>query len=244
MRPLLAPEILRVWEEGERQLPLDRALTMLSAGCPEQTREELALMSIAARDAAIWQLRELTFGPQFNGFTECPQCGERLEFNLDASDFRNNQSEALADDRYEFETGGVKLQYRLPNSRDLAMVATCDDVETARDLLVRRCVARTGEETGAGLDGDLTTEQIAQLVGRMAESAPQAEVLLDFNCPACGHVWQSLFDIVMFFWTELAAEARRLLREVHALARAYGWREAEILALSPRRRQAYLEMIS
>jgi hypothetical protein len=30
--------------------------------------------------------------------------------------------------------------------------------------------------------------------------------------------------------------------EVDALARAYGWREADILALSPARRAAYLEL--
>ena len=42
---------------------------------------------------------------------------------------------------------------------------------------------------------------------------------------------------------ELATQAKRLLREVHFLARAYGWREADILAMSARRRQAYLEMV-
>ena len=39
-----------------------------------------------------------------------------------------------------------------------------------------------------------------------------------------------------------AREATRLLGEVHTLARAYHWREAEILAMSSRRRQAYLEL--
>jgi hypothetical protein len=30
---------------------------------------------------------------------------------------------------------------------------------------------------------------------------------------------------------------------VHLLARAYGWRETDILALSARRRQSYIELI-
>jgi hypothetical protein len=68
--------------------------------------------------------------------------------------------------------------------------------------------------------------------------------MLDFACPSCGHEWQSLFDIAAFFWAEIAAQARRLLREVHQLASAYGWREADILAMSARRRRAYLEMTS
>ena len=68
-------------------------------------------------------------------------------------------------------------------------------------------------------------------------------MLLDFDCPACRHRWQAVFDILTFFWTEIRREARRLLEHVHVLARAYGWREGEILALSERRRQAYLEMV-
>ena len=38
------------------------------------------------------------------------------------------------------------------------------------------------------------------------------------------------------------AWARRTLRDVHVLARAYGWREADVLALSPTRRQIYVEL--
>jgi hypothetical protein len=66
--------------------------------------------------------------------------------------------------------------------------------------------------------------------------------LLDLRCPTCGHSWHALFDIVAFFWAELASQAKRLLREVHTLARAYGWREADIVSMSARRRQLYLEM--
>ena len=64
------------------------------------------------------------------------------------------------------------------------------------------------------------------------------------NCPTCGNQWQLFFDIAAFLWLKIEMQARRLLREVHTLARAYGWREADILALSPWRRQAYLEMIN
>jgi hypothetical protein len=40
----------------------------------------------------------------------------------------------------------------------------------------------------------------------------------------------------------LTTWVRRLLREVHTLALAYGWREADILNMSARRRRFYLEM--
>jgi hypothetical protein len=33
------------------------------------------------------------------------------------------------------------------------------------------------------------------------------------------------------------------VREVHLLASAYGWRESDILAMTPWRRQLYLELV-
>jgi hypothetical protein len=63
------------------------------------------------------------------------------------------------------------------------------------------------------------------------------------TCAACGHRWSALFDIVAFFWTELCVRAERLLVEVHTMARAYGWREADILAMSEARRHCYLEFL-
>jgi hypothetical protein len=42
----------------------------------------------------------------------------------------------------------------------------------------------------------------------------------------------------------VAARAQRLLMEVHLLARAYSWRESDILAMSPARRNAYLQQVA
>jgi hypothetical protein len=78
----------------------------------------------------------------------------------------------------------------------------------------------------------------------MVQADPQADVQLALTCPACGHQWEATFDIASFFWSEIDSWAHRILREVHTLASAYGWREADILAMSPQRRQLYLEMVS
>ncbi|MEZ4718279.1 MAG: hypothetical protein R2851_19635 [Caldilineaceae bacterium] len=77
----------------------------------------------------------------------------------------------------------------------------------------------------------------------LAAVDPWAETLLELACPACATRWHAAVDIGEFFWRELTVQAKRLLREVHLLARGYGWREADVLALHPRRRQAYLDML-
>ena len=78
----------------------------------------------------------------------------------------------------------------------------------------------------------------------MAERDPMAEIQIQLACPACTQHWPLILDIASFVWTEIATQAKRLLAEVHILARAYGWREADILAMSDRRRRHYLDMVS
>ena len=78
----------------------------------------------------------------------------------------------------------------------------------------------------------------------MASADPMAEIHLVLDCPCCQHKWEAPFDIVAFLWREISAAARRLLREVHTIASAYGWTETEILALSPARRRIYLEIVN
>jgi len=82
----------------------------------------------------------------------------------------------------------------------------------------------------------------AEIGAAMAAADPQADLQLALACPQCAHRWQPVFDIARFLWQELHAWALRTLRDVDTLAHAYHWAEADILALSPRRRQAYLEL--
>ena len=61
-------------------------------------------------------------------------------------------------------------------------------------------------------------------------------------CAACGHAWQSVFDIAGFFWNEIHVRGRRLLQEIDLLARTYGWTEGEILGMTDQRRSLYVGM--
>jgi hypothetical protein len=77
----------------------------------------------------------------------------------------------------------------------------------------------------------------------MAEADPLADIQIAISCPACAQGWRAAFDILTFLWSEIEAWAWRMLSDVHTLASAYGWCERDILALSPTRRQFYLEMV-
>ncbi|MDJ0729241.1 MAG: hypothetical protein QNJ33_04535 [Crocosphaera sp.] len=244
MRTLSPHDILQIWDFGQGQTNVERALTLLAFAFPDHTKEQLAELTIGQRDYYLLQLRELTLGAQLNGFTECPQCGERLEFELNAPDLRVGEPGRVKVSTQGLQVGGFEVQFRLPNSWDLAAIANCQDRVIADGLLLQRCIVQANLNGSAISVQELPLEVITQLTNTMAEADPQAEILLSLNCAACQYEWQSLFDIVSFFWTELNTQGKRLLQEVHILAQYYGWREADILSMSTKRRQLYLEMVT
>jgi hypothetical protein len=244
MISLSGDTLIRIWETGAQQHPIDRALTILAAALPDVPCEVRETFSVGQRDSRLLWIWEQTFGPALEGYAECPHCRERLEFRVDAAQIRVADDPSTVAGDYALSLDGYDLQFRLLNSRDLAAAASCATLAAARHELMRRCVLQAAHD-GAPIDaGELPAEVSATLAARMAECDPQAEVLLGLQCPGCGCGWQELLDIVTFLWAALAAQAHRLLRDVHVLAQAYGWREADILALSAARRQFYLEMVT
>jgi hypothetical protein len=191
-------------------------------------------------------LRDLTFGRQLSGVATCPVCRERLELNLNTADLRAGgeaESGAESQEIFSLRVAGNELRFRLPDSSDLMAVADCRDAAAARQLLLERCLS-TGEHNGAPVAaGRLPAEVVDALAQRMAQADPQGDVQLALTCPQCGHQWRVCFDIGPFFWSEINAWAQRTLGEVHTLASAYGWREADILNMSAWRRQFYLNCI-
>jgi hypothetical protein len=116
----------------------------------------------------------------------------------------------------------------------------------ARRELLARCLVSAQQAGSAVQAPDLPPQIEARVSAALAEYDPQAEILLTLRCasPSCQHQWEALFDIATYFWTELGARARRLFQEVDALARVYGWRESEILAMSAVRRRQYLNLVN
>jgi hypothetical protein len=233
MRALSATELLDAWERGLAQRPPERALTLLAAASTAGAAEALPALSVGRRDAALLALRERLFGPRLVSLADCPSCGERLELEFDVDEIRAPEPDD-AETLSVFDDGR-EVRFRLPQSGDLVALAECGDVDDARALLLRRCLFdQTPDE--------LPAEVIDAVIARMAAADPQADVQLDLACPACGHRWLAVFDVVTFLWSEIHTWAHRTLQDVHRLAKAYGWREPDILALTPWRRQVYLEM--
>ena len=240
MHALSAPELLAAWERGlEQRLP-ERALALLEAACPESPPQSLAGLSIGRRDAALLTLRQWAFGRRLTCLAVCPACNERLEMTLDAASLQQPYDSAAPAD-FTLALAGYQVRFRLPNSADL-LSCTGEDVAEIQRQLFARCLTEARSQDQAVTADQLPDAMIHAVIEQMAKLDPQADTVINFSCPVCQNRWQENFDIVSFFWSEIDAWARRILHEVHVLASAYGWREREILMLSPLRRQLYIEM--
>jgi hypothetical protein len=213
---------------------------LLALACPELTLEQLQHLTIGQRNSRLLALREKTLGPTLKGFAECAQCGTSLEFSVEAGAIRRPEPVVQA---YSLQVDGLAVRFRPLNSLDLAAIVGLAEVGAARLRLIERCLLEATQEGRPLAATDLPESALATLVDALTERDPQAETRFQLTCAACGHRWSALFDVVSFFWTELGARAERLLVEVHALACAYGWREADILAMGEARRRFYLELV-
>jgi hypothetical protein len=136
------------------------------------------------------------------------------------------------------------IRFRLPNSSDLlAVERECANPDQAVRVLLERCVVEA-REGGAPLPpGRMAPPAVELVEAAMQANDPQADIQLSLSCPVCELGWQETFDIAGHLWEELDDWACRFLRDVHLLASTYGWCEADILAVNPRRRRAYLDLI-
>jgi hypothetical protein len=236
---LSADALLRLWEQGRTEHPVDRALTMLAHALPSVPRRDLAALTIGERDRLLLGLRVSHLGSALRLVGRCESCKERLEVELDAAELAATPVPAWG---HELRCGDLELRLRQPNSHDLAWAAQHEGPEVIGGLLLR-CVAeaRRGDEA---VDAAALDASVLQAVERsLADADPLGDVVLRLTCDACHVSFDVPFDVAESLWTELSASARRLFAEVHTLASSYAWSEADILRMSAARRHAYLELI-
>jgi hypothetical protein len=240
MSTLSADSLLSLWETGASLTPLRRCLLLLSSVWSEKSYEEWAQTGIGQRDEALLMLRESLFGVHLEANAQCPVCHESLELAFETAQIRVKSETASQEGRVEAD--GYVVIFRPPTSADL-IVATESETSLPEALLLQRCIL-SAQHSDQAIDAQqLPPELIERIQNDMARIDPQAETLIALSCPQCRHDWQLNFDIAAYLWDEIGDWAQRILREVHTLARAYGWSERDILDMTAQRRRSYLELL-
>jgi hypothetical protein len=227
---LAAERLLHVWEQAQHCGAVQRSLELLAHALPDHDRASLAGIDLAQRDWHLLRLRRRWFGGALAGCADCPACGERMEVDIDAVAIEGE----YPDDAPWFVAADGQ-RFRMPTLGDLIAVAGGTDADAAARQLLVRC----------SLDGatvDLAT-RFDEVDAGLAAIAAERGFALALACTACGTPSRHQFDPTAFLWAELSTAAAQLIDDVDALARAYGWAEHDILAMSAARRRAYLSRI-
>ncbi|MFG2126255.1 hypothetical protein ACGFNV_00390 [Streptomyces sp. NPDC048751] len=230
MTSVSATELLDAWEAGWGRDPLRRGLALLAVA-RGTTRAAAADVPVGLRDRALFAFRAALFGTGVEAVSRCPGCGTDVDVAFDQRDLLaalpGPVSGQQVPDTVTVRVDGRDVPARMPTSADLA--AVLDAGPPAPDeALAHRCAP---------------TAPVAAVAAAWTAADPLLDLRIDLGCPDCAHTWEETFDIVAFLWAELDAWGRRTLHEVHDLARAYGWSEADVLALTPWRRRCYLGLV-
>lgn len=231
----MAPDrLLAVWDRGRGATPAECAMVLCDA-VPQAAPN----LDVGSRDVLLARSLLAAAGPLVWARAVCPGCGTALDVPVDVAAVATLPVHTPGE-LFTVEVDGAAVHFRLPTTADLIALRDLPP-DRAADALFRRCMAVADDGTDALRGSDPAT--IATAVdAAMEAAAPAGAIDLAVACPECGTTTAAALDIPTLLWAEVETQAAALVAQVHALAAAYGWTEPEVLALSPRRRAAYLEL--
>lgn len=190
---------------------------------------------LAEWEERLLEIRRALRGPRISAELTCPDCDTRVSLIFGIDELPRAAPSATASSAVEID--GVAL--RALRLSDLLAVAVETQAEARLELLLARAAGREIGWAEAVLAGD----ERAAAVSALEPLAAGLDLQIGTACTDCGTEIVTPFDVQSFVLSELEASARLLLDEVHRIAMAYHWSEAEILHLPRSRRQAYLARI-
>jgi hypothetical protein len=204
--------------------PVERAARLLAACADGIDPDGLTL---GAFNRALMAIRAAGFGGAADAVADCPACAARMESPLDF----DAMLAALPDHEARAAIEAAGARWRPLRLGDLRAAAATG---ASAGALARRALVDGPEPDEAAL---------ADVEAALLAADPAARLMVRGACPACGREAALTIDPIAFALAPLAG-LERLLDEIDALARAYGWSEAEILSLPTTRRRAYLARIA
>lgn len=221
---------------GEGLRPFGQALADLevdfAAPPPFATTAVLAACLGAGGDSWTWtvgrRLQALiavtvaSRGPDWVATARCAACDAPMDLPISLGAFRRD------DDPVAISVDGVEIA--LPTGADQRawLAAGADGPEALRARLLPEALADRADTVEAAL----------------AEADPLTALGIETRCPECDAPNGLELDLEATCLALLAGEQPRMIEEIHQLAHAYHWSEAEILAVPPARRRLYLDRIA
>jgi hypothetical protein len=236
--PVQAGALLELVDEQRRKGTLARALAIAEMAGADADR--LRSEPVGRLTDAVLAFRRRLVGVEMQATVVCEACRAMVEFTIRLDELRGLVPHGPTSGRFSYGDADAtcEVSWRVPTVDDVMAEAPLTDPAAA---LRERCISARME--GRPIDVAAVAGLVERAETVMAAADPLAEVLVALECPDCGQAFDADLDPVGFVWAEVESRARRVLLEVDELARAYGWTEPQVLALSETRRSAYLALV-
>ena len=231
--------LLHLWQQGLAVAGPKRADAVLRAW----REQPAAPATLGERNSRLLELHTSLFGADLPLLSQCPSCGSKAEFSADCVALSGGIPGG-APPRHRLERDGYAIEFRLPDNGDLAEASDSHDEDGFVAALLERCILASAHDGFPIAIDRLPPALLDALSQQMETLDPGARIAFAVRCPQCDTDWTAGLDLGQLVWSKVQATAERLLIEIDALARAYGWTEREVLELSPLRRAAYLQLVS
>lgn len=236
-----AEALLTLWEGGHGQPAGARDEALLRA----MFEDAEPARTLGERNARLVELHARVFGREIELMSHCPACGTVAQFSGDCEALVARMRPRLdSAEPSRLKAEGHVIDFRMPDSADIAMASGEENNEDFTQLLLDRCVLACTREGNNVPVRQLPAPVLDALSQHMETLDPGASVSFALDCPQCATRWQAPLDIGEMVWQKVRAAAERVLLDIDVLARAYGWTEPEVLRLNPLRRAAYLQMVT
>jgi len=194
-----------------------------------------AQLPVPDRHRLLTALYLNTFGEKVSTTVTCRTCGKPYDISFFLTEWKTGLIDGKSickgdpESIYPFETNsGVK--FRFPTGEDEISVAGVESA-LAENLLMNRCLQEDPEKA-----------DLLLLQETMGKIAPLADADIDTECPECSAPQNFHFSIQHYLLSSLLKEQKKLVAEIHQIARFYGWGLAEILDLPRSMRFSFFNM--
>jgi hypothetical protein len=184
--------------------------------------EALGRLSRGDADRALAALYAALYGSRVVADARCTDCAARFELRFSLPDL-------AAGRRPDGSASGNPPAVAVANAR--LRLPLWQDTADSPDALIAAL-------TLAGVPPPRAVAEAA-----LEAADPALELDLAGECPDCGARQAVPFSMAGFLGAALRRDHGFLLREVHMIARAYGWSLAEILSLTRSARQGFVRLI-
>jgi hypothetical protein len=248
-RSLSAGDLLVAYEQQPLQPAWRWPAVLLTLGYAQLSVDAAVNLPLPKRERLLLILRRSNFGDAMRAQSRCGACGSDNEINLscDALLTAFPNTEGLESDSgpvgwsLTVLPSGVQATLQSLSAFDLAEASHLPATKTAHFL--QEHSLKSLEKSGQVLSWEQLNLEDQNALTQALESL-SGGIRLEVICSACGGKENRDLDLGLWIAQDVSRATRKVLQEVDTLARAYGWSESDILNLSNRRRQLYLEMVA